>query len=482
MGRAFGVGNRSSQKYERPRGASDAPRRRDCGPTGAGSCRRRRSSQTKEERMSRTTLRRLLVVAAALVVGTLATAMPAFGADTFTPNPVNVTLPAGESTTVHKTLHLDALPGAADIIIAIDTTGSMAAAIAQAKAQATQLCTDVQNAIPAARFAVFDFRDVPDRPATNGVLILTPVFTSSCVAVQAAINAMSAGGGGDIPEAYNWVFNKAYSDAVLNASRNPDAVQFLVVLGDAPPHNSPAPAVAPACGNTPPADARISSDTEIAGLNAHDITLLMINYGPVLSCYQQLSVATGGTAVNSGGNLSTDIINQIKAAAAHIDTVDLVVSGMCPPVGISFNPPFPQGPFTAPVDITFDEVITAPTLVGVYSCGVTAVVDGTPRAVQHGNGQGPVREPDPGNHGPLLRHGPGRHEWLEDDERQRPGHVLLHQRVTGRGRDQGVRRHQQQRRPGCWGAQRHGQQDVGAPDEHAWLQGHLRRPDHDGRR
>ncbi len=335
--------------------------------------------------MSRTTLRRLLVVAAALVVGTLATAMPAFGADTFTPNPVNVTLPAGESTTVHKTLHLDALPGAADIIIAIDTTGSMAAAIAQAKAQATQLCTDVQNAIPAARFAVFDFRDVPDRPATNGVLILTPVFTSSCVAVQAAINTMSAGGGGDIPEAYNWVFNKAYSDAVLNASRNPDAVQFLVVLGDAPPHNSPAPAVAPACGNTPPADAGISSDTEIAGLNAHDITLLMINYGPVLSCYQQLSVATGGTAVNSGGNLSTDIINQIKAAAAHIDTVDLVVSGMCPPVGISFNPPFPQGPFTAPVDITFDEVITAPTLVGVYSCGVTAVVDGTPRAVQHVN-------------------------------------------------------------------------------------------------
>src|SRR6266542_5683974 len=133
MGRAFGVGNRSSQKYERPRGASDAPRRRDCGPTGAGSCRRRRSSRTKEERMSRSTLRRLLVVAAALVVGSLATAIPAFGADTFTPNPVNVILPAGGSTTVNKTLHLDALPGAADIIVAVDTTSSMTDAIDQAK-------------------------------------------------------------------------------------------------------------------------------------------------------------------------------------------------------------------------------------------------------------------------------------------------------------------------------------------------------------
>ena len=95
--------------------------------------------------MSRFTMGRLLAVTAALVVGTLAQALPAFGADTFTPNPVNVTLQAGASTDVSKTLHLDALPGAADIIIAIDTTGSMASAIAQAKAQATQLCTDVQN-------------------------------------------------------------------------------------------------------------------------------------------------------------------------------------------------------------------------------------------------------------------------------------------------------------------------------------------------
>jgi Mg-chelatase subunit ChlD len=326
-------------------------------------------------------VRRLLCLATALLVGVFAQTAPAFGADEFQPNPVAVTLQAGASTTVHKTLHLDALPGAADIIIAIDTTGSMSAAIAQAKAQASQLCTDVQNQIPGARFAVFDFRDVPDRPATQGVLILTPVFTSSCAAVQAAINTMAAGGGGDFPEAYNWVFNKAYTDATLDASRNPDAVQFLVVLGDAPPHNNPAPTVAPACGANS-ADAGITSDSEIAGLNTNDITLLMINYGGVLSCYQQLAGATGGTAVNSGGDLSDDIITQIQAAAAHIDTVNLVVSGQCPPVQIAFNPVPPYGPFTAPVTIPFDEMITAPTVPGVYTCIVTAVVDGTARARQ----------------------------------------------------------------------------------------------------
>jgi Mg-chelatase subunit ChlD len=329
--------------------------------------------------------RRAFVVLAALAVGVLAQAVPAFGADAFTPNPVTVTLQAGASTTVDKTLHLDALPGAADIIIAIDTTGSMSAAIAQAKAQATQLCTDVQNQIPGARFAVIDFRDVPDRPATQGVLVLTPGFTSSCAVVQTAINTMSAGGGGDFPEAYNWVFNKSYTDATLDATRNANAVQFLVVLGDAPPHNSPAPTVAPACGNTPPADAGISSDTEIAGLNANDITLLMINYGSQLTCYQQLAGATGGTAVNAGADLSGTIISQIQTAAAQITSVNFVVSGACPPVGLSFNPAPPYGPLTAPVDIPFVETITAPTVPGVYSCQVTAVVDGTPRAVQQLN-------------------------------------------------------------------------------------------------
>ena len=319
----------------------------------------------------------LLVTIAFSLIG----ALTAAAVDSFDPAVVTLTLRAGESTTIDKTLHLDALPGAADIIIAIDTTGSMGSAIAQAKAQATQLCNDVQAAIPGARFAVFDFRDVPDRPLTQGVLILTPVFTASCAAVQTAVNTMNAGGGGDTPEAYNWVFNKAYSDVVLDASRNPSAVQFLVVLGDAPPHNSPAPAVAPACGNRPPADAGISSDSEIAGLNANDITLLMINYGPMLSCYSQLAGATGGTAVNAGGNLSPTIINQIQAAASQINSVDLVVSPACP-IGISFNPTPPYGPFTAPVDINFTETITAPTAVGTYVCTVTANVDGTDRAVQ----------------------------------------------------------------------------------------------------
>ena len=350
--------------------------------------------------MSRSTLRRLLVVAAALVVGSLATAIPAFGADTFTPNPVNVILPAGGSTTVNKTLHLDALPGAADIIVAVDTTSSMTDAITQATAQANQLCVDVRNQIPGARFAAVDFEDYPGMPfggpGDTPYLLLTPGYVADCTVFSAAIATMVADGGGDFAEAYNRVFYEAVNDPVLLASRNPDAVRFAVVLGDAPPHDA-TQTQAPSCGDRPPTDFGrngvpgggddIETEAAIAGLIADQTTLLMIRYSNFipLACYSELANPTGGTAVNAGADLSGTIIAQIQAAAAQIDTVDLVVSGMCPPVGITFNPTPPYGPFTAPVDINFTETITAPTLVGVYSCAVTAVVDGTPRAIQHVN-------------------------------------------------------------------------------------------------
>jgi len=71
-------------------------------------------------------------------------------------------------------------------------------------------------------------------------------------------------------------------------------------------------------------------------------------------------------------------------SSSHITKVDLVVSAGCP-LGITFAPPPPYGPVTAPVDIGFQETITAPTVPGPYSCAVTAIVDGTVRAIQHIN-------------------------------------------------------------------------------------------------
>ena len=104
--------------------------------------------------------RRFGTVLAATVL-LLVAAIPASAADTLTPSPVTKTLEAGASTTVNKTLTLDGLPAKADIIVAIDTTSSMGTPIAQAQADAVNLCNTVQAAIPGARFAASTSKTIP---------------------------------------------------------------------------------------------------------------------------------------------------------------------------------------------------------------------------------------------------------------------------------------------------------------------------------
>jgi len=342
--------------------------------------------------MSRIIPRRVLFLLAVLAVGVLAQSAPAFAADTLTPAVVTTTLQAGASTTVNKTLHLDGLPARADIIVAVDTTGSMGTPIAQAQADAVNICNQVQAAIPGARFAVMDFEDYPPPgPGAAGDVpytLKTPGFTSSCTVFSAAIATMTAvpGSGGDNAEAYNRAYYESYADGgnPIVITRDPLATQFLVVLGDAAPHSATAfgscPAQAPndfgrdGIGGT--AD-DLNTATAIAGLNANDITLLMIRYttGGVsvsLSCYQDMANATGGTAVDDSGagTIGPFIIANAQAVPY---TVNLQVNAGCP-IGFAFNPTFPQGPFTGPQTIPFTETITAPTLVGSYTCTITAVL------------------------------------------------------------------------------------------------------------
>jgi hypothetical protein len=136
---------------------------------------------------------------AVLVAGVLwlAAAIPALAADTLTPSPVTVSLVAGTTTTVNKTLTLDGLPARADIIVAIDTTGSMGIPIAQAQADANNICSTVKGSIPGARFAAVDFEDYPGMPLGGPgdvpYTLLTPGFISDCTAFSTAIGTMAAG-------------------------------------------------------------------------------------------------------------------------------------------------------------------------------------------------------------------------------------------------------------------------------------------------
>ena len=335
--------------------------------------------------------RRFAAVLAASALALVA-AVPVAAVDTLTPTPVDVTLVAGTSTDIDKTLTLDGLPARADIIVAIDTTASMGTPIAQAQADATNLCTTVQGSIPGARFAAVDFEDYPDMPLGSGIdtpyTLLTPGFIADCTAFSTAIGTMAADGGGDLPEAYARTFFEAYSEAAFAAApaaggRDPLASQFLVVLGDASPHSATGFGSCPA---EPPDDFGrdaapgggddLDITGTIGGLVTNDITLLMIRYttGAVsvaLSCYNDMATATGGTAVDDSG-VGTIGAFIIANAALVPYTADLVVSAGCP-IGFSFNPTFPTSSLTGPQVIPFVETITAPTTVGTYTCTLTAV-------------------------------------------------------------------------------------------------------------
>ena len=333
---------------------------------------------------------RKTVGALALVVGLFAAySSSALAADTLTPSPLVLTLQAGQSTTVNKSLHLDGLPARADIIVAIDTTGSMGTALANAKADAVQICTDVQAAIPGARFAAVEFQDYPIDPYGNAGDVayeLHTTYTSSCAAFSAGVAAMTLGIGGDFPEANNRVHFEAYSDAALLAARDPLATRFLVMLADDRPHST---TTFGSCANTGTLSDPgrngvnesgggddLETQETIDGLNADDHTLLYISYiggASALPCHESLAAATGGDAVADED--AEDIGAFIVAQAELVPySVNLAVGGQCPPVGLTFNPVPPYGPFTGEQTILFTETITAPTVPGIYTCTVTAVM------------------------------------------------------------------------------------------------------------
>ena len=84
------------------------------------------------------------------------------------PPDVSLTLGVGASKAFKPTIHFDELPPRADVLLAIDTTGSMGQAITDAKADADTLVQQIQSEIPNAKFALADFKDYPDSGGPAG--------------------------------------------------------------------------------------------------------------------------------------------------------------------------------------------------------------------------------------------------------------------------------------------------------------------------
>ncbi|PKL41768.1 MAG: hypothetical protein CVV39_09070, partial [Planctomycetes bacterium HGW-Planctomycetes-1] len=117
----------------------------------------------------------------------------------FTDMPASLTISYSDIQTSAKDVN-----HAMDVVILIDTTGSMSGVLDSVKTAASDIVDRIAEKTSDYRIAVVDYRDYPEAPYGDPDIDYTfkdnLEFTSSRIAVQNAINGITLGYGGDGPE------------------------------------------------------------------------------------------------------------------------------------------------------------------------------------------------------------------------------------------------------------------------------------------
>ncbi|MFG1644237.1 Calx-beta domain-containing protein [Amycolatopsis sp. NPDC049252] len=305
--------------------------------------------------MSRRSILVALTATCALLAPTAVAAAAPPGVD---PATVDLTLAAGQSSTVTKHVTTSAVPPNPDLVLLADTTGSMGGAIANVRANANAITGDVLAAQPTAQFGVAEYKDFSDSvpfKVNQGV-------TADTGAVQAGINQWAAGGGGDTPEAD---LNALYELATGAVSFRPDGTRIIAWFGDAPSHD--------------PSGGHSLADT-IAALQAANIRVVAVNVGALDASGQASAIAsaTGGVLLNNvpSNQVSQAILDGIKSIEV---TVTPHVTSCDPQLTLTNAPASVK---VASGDVaTFTETIAAAAgaAPGTYHCSVDYLVDGVSR-------------------------------------------------------------------------------------------------------
>ena len=115
-----------------------------------------------------------------------------------------------------------------DVVIAFDSTSSMGAEIAVVKAQIERIGKTLLKLIPKARVSLCTYRDHGDRYVVRGIPL-----TSDVGRLREFLYGVSAGGGGDGPEAVQ----EGMRWAVTQNDYRSRARKVILIFGDAPPHS-----------------------------------------------------------------------------------------------------------------------------------------------------------------------------------------------------------------------------------------------------
>jgi Tol biopolymer transport system component len=217
-----------------------------------------------------------------------------------TPATVSHTLDPGEGFSLEKFVRTPDVAPNPDIVLLIDTTGSMGEAIGNVRANVQAVINSVRAAQPNAQFAVASYRDQFDGP--NEVFNVRQQLTSSDAAVQAAVNALVADGGDDTPE--DWINALVRVSDTDRINYRPDSNRIVVLIGDAESHD-PSPRNAFEVENFTEAEA-------IAALKATNIKVVAVGVSTEGSALDRLGQATRVTQA-TGGRLVGGSADQVTA-------------------------------------------------------------------------------------------------------------------------------------------------------------------------
>lgn len=287
------------------------------------------------------------------------------------PPQVEADLISGETLEVEKTVTTPAIPPRVDICLLEDETGSFGDDIHNLKTAAPGLYDTIVATSPDAQFAVAGFRDYPVPPhggADDWVYRLLSGMNSTKAAWTTGVNALTAGGGADGPEAqYDAIvaaagpgtFNDPTRGDQDNCGWRADATvqRVLVVATDAPFHLP---------GSGKPHVNTLATTT--AALDAQRIILIGLKASGAGGELDALATATGGSVQpldDDGENIAMAIL----AALQEIKT-DVWWDVTCDPdLPVTLDPAVY---YDVPGETTLDflETITAGLDLGLHECTV----------------------------------------------------------------------------------------------------------------
>jgi hypothetical protein len=299
-----------------------------------------------------------------LLLAVLLVMVPALaGADSIVPASFSATIAVGATATLNKEVTITKVAtGAVDVFFLADTTGSMGGSIASVKSNISNIMTDVAAVASNVAYGVGEYKDVGDVFVYRENLDPPSMDEPT---VQAAVNAWSADGGGDGPEAQLYALEQ-----VANGTQwRTDSERLVMWFGDYEGHD-------PRNGST---EASATAALVGAGAAVHAISV-GANRLDLTGQASRIAAATGG-AFYSGINhsdLAAAIIAAITGAVTNYSVVSLDVVGLTPGLSVSFTPGSYGGAFDRSIDRIFGFSVgftgDAP---GVYNFEVVARVDGS---------------------------------------------------------------------------------------------------------